>query len=160
MTMTSMLDAIGNRNVHRVIFLLLGFAAFLLLQLQYVLFWVPFYSNSPLPGYERAMAAGQIAPFFTATRQTMMAAAVVLFLLPMVSLFWARPVARKLNASVALWAGIMLGVVVVWISIPRLRNDSDMWPIDLVFLAFTTGLPMIAGTLVHLALAEFVFRKP
>ncbi len=41
----------------------------------------------------------------------------------------------------------MVSLVAIWVATPQFRNDSNMWPIDLVFLAFVTGVPVFAGSL-------------
>ena len=38
----------------------------------------------------------------------------------------------------------------IWVATPKLRNDSNMWPIDFVFLAVMTGVPMLVGRVLGL----------
>jgi hypothetical protein len=44
----------------------------------------------------------------------------------------------------------MGAVVLVWLATAQLRQDSNMWPIDFVFLSVLTGLPMLVGRTIGL----------
>jgi hypothetical protein len=44
----------------------------------------------------------------------------------------------------------MIAVVLIWVATARLRQDSNMWPIDFVFLAVQTGVPMAVGRTIGL----------
>ena len=44
----------------------------------------------------------------------------------------------------------MAACVVIWVATAKLRNDSNMWPISLVFLAVMTGVPMLIGRVLGL----------
>jgi hypothetical protein len=60
------------------------------------------------------------------------------------------PTGHRRGTGAALWAGIMSAVVLVWVGTARLRQDSNMWPIDFVFLSVMTGVPMLVGRLIGL----------
>ena len=44
----------------------------------------------------------------------------------------------------------MIAVVLIWVATARLRQDSNMWPIDFVFLAVETGVPLVVGRTIGL----------
>jgi hypothetical protein len=124
-------------------FFLVGLAAILALQAQFFLLWHPFYSRFPWRGYENATAEGNIPPSISGSRMTLYVAMIALLLLPLIVLWFTN--ARRQAAAILIWAGVMVGVVLVWIATPRLRQDSNMWPIDLVILAIETGIPLAIG---------------
>ena len=56
-----------------------------------------------------------------------------------------------------------LALLPVWVGTTRLREDSNMWPIDLVFLVFATGLPLLLGGLCQACLevaVAFLRKQP
>ena len=82
-------------------------------------------------------------PFFTSSPRSELVAGAVLFAMTLGMTL--LPTGRAALTGVAIWAGVMAAVVVLWVATPPLRNDSDMWPIDLVFLAVNTGVPILLG---------------
>lgn len=71
---------------------------------------------------------------------------------------WWFPGRRLVGAVLALWTGVMLAVLGIWVATPRLREDSNMWPIDLVVIAYQTGAPLVVGTLFFLVVRKLVSR--
>jgi len=124
-------------------FAALGAGAFLLLQLHFAVTWTSYYAHFPIMGFQRAMESGLIPPFLTTSTRSLLVGRVVLLLLPLGTL-WFRN-GRRRDALLALWSGVMLVLVLVWIGTKRLREDSNLWPFDLVFLLFVTGVPLLLG---------------
>ena len=60
------------------------------------------------------------------------------------------PPGQRPGTGAALWVGVMTGIVLAWVATARLREDSNMWPISLAFLAVMTGLPMLVGRTIGL----------
>lgn len=137
-------------------YLLFGLAAFALLQLHYALAWTSYYARYPIRGYDGAIEKGLIPPSLMGSTRSMLVGWIVLVLLPLVAL-WFR-VGRRRTAVVAMWAGVMIALVGIWIGTPRLRQDSNMWPIDLVFLLFMTGLPLLIGAVLQFLLEAAIHR--
>lgn len=133
-------------------FAALGAGAFLLLQLHFAIAWKSYYAHFPFMGYQRAMESGLIPPSLTTSTRSLLVGRVVLVLLPLGSL-WFRN-GRRRDALLALWSGVMLALVLVWVGTKRLREDSNLWPIDLVFLLFVTGMPLLLGALFQAGLQE------
>ncbi len=131
-----------NRNfAGMVLCAVLGGAAVLVLQWHFSHAWSSYYSRFPWPGYQAAMQGGHVPAFLTSSPRSVLIGCVVLFMLPFVALRFGRlPL-----STLALWAGVMVALVAVWVATPQLRQDSNLWPIDLVVLSFITGLPLIAG---------------
>ena len=129
------------------IFLLMGAGAVtvLALQLQFVILWHAYYSRFPYPGYSYAMEVGAVAPFLMASVRSTQITRFVLSRLSVTT--WWFPGRRLAGAGLALWTGVMIAVVGIWVAVPRLREDSNMWPFDLVALSYQTGAPLIVGTL-------------
>jgi len=44
----------------------------------------------------------------------------------------------------------MVAVVLIWLATARLRQDSNMWPIDFIFLAVLISVPMVVGRTIGL----------
>jgi hypothetical protein len=145
-----------RRELGSRMFVLVGAVAFLLLHLQFVLWWDSYYSRFPFYGYRSAMAAHQVPPFFTSSERSLLVARFALAVLPLIALPFASITPWK--AVRAMWGGVMLAVILIWISTPALRQDSNLWPIDLVFLAVTTGIPLVLGMFTYL-LAVSVLRQ-
>ena len=82
--------------------------------------------------------------FLTTSPRSYPVGCVVLFLLPFLALGFGHP----FRSTLALWTGVVVGLVIAWISTPQLAQDSNMWPIDLLFLALCAGIPVWAGGLV------------
>lgn len=95
-----------------------------------------------------AMAEHRIPPFFASSERSLLIARIVLAVLPLLALPFASVTPWK--AVRAMWGGVMLAVVVIWVATPALRQDSNMWPIDLVFLAVMTGIPLVLGMFAYL----------
>ena len=133
-------------------FALIGAGAFLLLQLHVAAAWTSYYSHFPLAGYQHAMEEGRIPPFFTTSVRSLQIGCGLLVFLPLGSL-WFRNGSRR-AASMGLWAGVLLAVISVWLSSAPLRQDSNMWPIDLVVLSLVTGAPLFVGTALQAVLQE------
>jgi hypothetical protein len=129
-------------------FILVGAAAFLLLHLQFALWWESYYSHFPVDGYQAAMAAHRVPPFFASSERSLLVARLVLAVLPLLALPFAGVTPWK--AVWAMWGGVMVAVVFIWVATPALRQDSNMWPIDLVFLAVMTGIPLVLGMFAYL----------
>lgn len=60
------------------------------------------------------------------------------------------PSARGPWLGIAMWAGVMCAVVAIWLATPTMRNDSNLWPVDLVVNGAMTGAPMLIGRTVGL----------
>jgi len=117
---------------------------FLILHLYFVLAWDTLYAPYPWPGY----APGVSPPVFTSSPSSQLVAYAVLFAIPLgLTLL---PAGRRPWMGLAMWAGVMAAIVLVWIATPQLRNNSNMWPISLVFLSFKTGVPMLIGRTIGL----------
>ena len=126
-------------------YLLAAAVIFLFLHLYFVLSWDSLYAPHPWRGY----APGVAPPFFTSSPRSELVAGAVLFAMTLGMTL--LPAGRAALTGVAIWAGVMAAVVVLWVATPPLRNDSDMWPIDLVFLAVNTGVPILLGWIAGLA---------
>jgi hypothetical protein len=123
-----------------------GFLVLLGLQLQFVLLWNGYYSRFPWPGYSTAMKAGLVPPFLTTSPKSYFMTRITLLFPPLVALLF--PKESLVRAWFSLWAGAMAATVAIWVATPRLRNDSNLWPIDLVYLGYVTGLPLFLGIIV------------
>ena len=140
----------GSVKSRTSIFVAIGAVTMLLLQLHFVLFWKSYYSHFPVQGYQGAMAAGNVSPFFTGSAQSLQITEIVLFALPLLVLWFARE--SSWTSTLGLWSGVMLSVVIIWLATKRLREDSNMWPIDLVFLSFLTALPLFLGCVTQIVI--------
>jgi len=127
-------------------FSLAGFLAILALQLQCMLLWGVFYSRFPWEGYSNAMQMGAIPASLTTSQASCALMIVALVLLPLLS--FRSPNQRLFPVWSGLWLGVMTGLIAIWISTPQLRNDSNLWPIDLVMLAIATAIPVLVGTVI------------
>lgn len=125
-------------------YLLAAAAVFLALQLYFVVTWDSFYAQHPWPGY----AAGILPPFFMSSPKSVPIGCAVLFATSfMLTLI---PSARGPWLGIAMWAGVMCAVVAIWLATPTMRNDSNLWPVDLVVNGAMTGAPMLIGRTVGL----------
>ena len=138
--------------IRTLVFALLGGLAFLALQWQLSHAWTSYYSRFPWRGYEQAMREGHVAPVLTTSPRSLLIGRVVLLLFPLVALWFGA--GRPITSTMALWGGVMVSVVAIWAATPQLRQDSNMWPIDLVFLAFCTGIPLLVGALVVIVIQK------
>jgi len=126
------------------LYLLGGAVVFLILQIHFVLAWDSLYAHYPWKGY----SPGGSPAFFSSSPKSLTIANAVLFAtafaLTMI------PPGQRPGTGMALWAGIMIAVVLIWLATARLRQDSNMWPIDFVFLAVLTSMPMVVGRAIGL----------
>ena len=76
----------------------------------------------------------------------------VIFSLPILTFWFAG--GRLISSTLALWAGVMVSLVTIWVATPQLRQDSNMWPIDLVLLAFSSGIRLLVGALVFVMIQK------
>jgi hypothetical protein len=119
-------------------------AIFLGLHAYFVMAWDSLYAHYPWRGY----APGVSPPFFSSSPRSQVVAYAVLFATSLgLTLL---PSGRKPGVGIAMWAGIMAATVLIWVATPRLRNDSNLWPLDFVFLAFMTGMPMLIARAIGL----------
>jgi hypothetical protein len=112
---------------------------FLVLHLYFVQAWDGTYALHPWTGY----APGVAPPFFTSSPWSQLVASVVLLVMALALTL--IPSGGQRLIGIAMWAGVMAACVVIWVATAKLRNDSNMWPISLVFLAVMTGVPMLIG---------------
>ena len=122
-----------------VFYALAAAAVFLALQLYFVLAWPSHYAQHTWTGY----APGVSPPFFTSSPRSQIVASAVLGVMTLVLTL--MPGGRTRLLGTAMWLGVLAAIVLVWIATPRLRGDSDLWPIDLVLLAIMAGVPMLIG---------------
>ena len=149
-----------NREYAKIAFLaLVGAAAVLVLQWHFSRAWAGYYSQFPWQGYGQAMKAGHVPAFLTSSPRSLLVGTRALFALSLLTLLFAG--ARPFRSGLAIWAGAMVSLVGIWIATPQFRQDSNLWPIDLVLLGLSTGLPLMAGALVALVIqkAAGLFRK-
>jgi hypothetical protein len=146
-----------NRSYVRIVLLALaGMVAVLVLQWHFSQAWADYYSRFPWRGYEQAMREGLVPPFLTTSPRSFLVGSCALFAMPLLTLWFGG---RPLRSSLALWTGAMISLLGIWVATPQLRQDSNMWPIDLVFLLFDTGLPLLAGALTVLAVQKVAGLK-
>jgi hypothetical protein len=126
------------------LYVLAGAVVFLILHIHFVLVWDSLYALHPWTGY----APGRRPAFFSSSPRSVAIANVVLFATALALTM--IPPGQRPRIGVALWAGVMGAVVLVWLATARLRQDSNMWPIDFVFLSVLTGLPMLVGRAIGL----------
>jgi hypothetical protein len=120
-------------------YLLAAAVVFLIMHLYFVLAWDSVYAQHPWAGY----APGIAPPFFSSSPRSQLTASVVLLVMALALTL--IPSGGKRLIGIAMWAGVIAACVLIWVATPKLRNDSNMWPIDLVFLAVMTGVPMLVG---------------
>jgi len=133
-------------RVRNLLLILVGIIAVLVLQWHVSMAWHSYYSHFPLRGYSSAMQSGLIAPFLTSSTRAYQVTGIFLFLLPLITISLAQR--QFLKAGICLWCGVMAAVVAIWVATPKLREDSNMWPIDFLFLGFQAAVPIVAGFLV------------
>lgn len=121
----------------RYLYLAAGAIVFLILHLHFILAWDSLYADYPFAGTRAE------PPFFATSERSSLITTIVLFATALgLTLI---PKGNQPGLGVALWAGVVTAVVFVWLVTARLRQDSNMWPIDLVFVSAMTGLPMLWG---------------
>lgn len=130
-------------------FIVAGAFIMLLLQMNFALFWKSYYSHFPFKGYLDPIVG---PPFFSASTETLYVTLIVLFILPLVVLWFAR--ASSFVSTLGLLSGVMLANIAIWLSSKQLREDSNMWPIDLVLLTIMTAAPLFLG-----CITQIVIRK-
>ncbi len=143
---------LSSVKLRLLMFVILGSLSMGLLQLHFVLFWHSYYSHFPWLGYSNAMAQGRVPPFFTTSPRSLWITKIALFIVPLVALWFAR--GRYWLSALAMWAGVMLSVMLIWLGTARLREDSNMWPIDLVYLSFMTAFPLFLGSAICLVIQK------
>src|SRR5437762_3328569 len=126
------------------LYVLAGAAVFLILQTHFVLTWESLYAHYPWKGY----APGISPAFFTSSPRSLAITSAVLFATALA--LTVIPPGQQPWIGIALWAGVMIAVALVWVATARLRQDSNMWPIDFAFLAVQTGVPMVVGRTIGL----------
>src|SRR5262249_48496928 len=87
----------------------------------------------------------QVPAFLTTSPRSLLVGCIFLSLLPFLTLWFAA--CRLITSTLALWAGVTVSLVGIWVATPQFREDSNMWPIDFVLLAFSTGIPLLLGAL-------------
>ena len=126
------------------LYALAGAVVFLILQIHFVLTWEGLYAHYPWKGY----APGVSPAFFSSSPRSLTIANAVLFATALALTM--IPPGQRPGTGMALWTGVMIAVVLIWLATARLRQDSNMWPIDFVFLSVLTGLPMLVGRTIGL----------
>lgn len=129
------------------VLILTGAVAVFVLQMQFMLAWRAYYSHFPFRGYGSAMEQGLVPPFLTTSARGVQVTQIAFFALPLLALWRLR--GNVFTGAAALWAGVMFAVVVVWVATPQLRQDSNMWPIDLVLGSVMFGLPIAIGAFTY-----------
>ena len=142
-----------NRPLLRMsLFALAGGLALLILQWHFSQSWAGYYSRFGWRGYEQAMREGRVPAFLTTSPRSFLLGSSALFALPLLTLWFGGW--RPLRSSLALWAGVVVSLVGVWVATPQLRQNANLWPIDMILLFFGIGLPMMAGVLTVLAIEK------
>src|SRR5437016_10259361 len=101
-----------------------GAIILLILQFHFVLSWDALYAPHPWRGY----APGVAPPFISTSPRSLLIANFVLFTAALgLTLI---PSGKQAGVGAAQWAGVISAVVLVWVATARLRQDSNMWPID------------------------------
>ncbi len=126
------------------LYVLAGAVVLLILQIHFVLTWESLYAHYPWKGY----APGVSPAFFSSSPRSLTIADAVLFAMALALTM--VPPGQRSGIGGALWAGVMVAVVLVWLATARLRQDSNMWPIDFIFLAVLTSVPMVVGRTIGL----------
>ena len=126
------------------LYVLAGAVVFLILHIHFVLGWESLYAPYPWAGYN----PGASPAFFSSSPRSVAIANVVLFATALALTI--IPPGQRPGIGAALWGGVIIAVVLVWVGTARLRQDSNMWPIDFVFLSVLGGLPMLVGRTVGL----------
>jgi hypothetical protein len=124
--------------------LLLAILFMVAIQAQFLVLWRPLYAHPTWKGYEIAAERGYDVPFYTTSPRALLATEMLLFLFALALLlirrsFWPLVVPGLL-------IGAFLGAVGVWISTRRLREDSNLWPIDMLFLLVVTAVSIALGS--------------
>lgn len=119
-----------------------GFLAVLVLHLQTIAFWGVVYSQSPWPGYERAMALGLVDAHFL---NSPLARLVTRWALCLVGVAvgvlshdrqWARLGSLLSGSMLALFIGTV---------VPTWMWSSNLAPLFFVVGPFTIGVPIVGG---------------
>ena len=126
------------------LYVLAGAVVFLILHIHFVVAWDSLYAPYPWTGYY----PGGSPAFFSSSPRSLAIANVVLFAMALA--LTVIPPGQRPGIGSALWAGVMIAVVLIWVATARLRQDSNMWPIDFVFLAVRTGVPIVVGRTIGL----------
>ena len=134
-------------------FVIFGMLIILGLQLASVIFWQDFYSHMPFPGSPDPMPG---PPYILASVGTCVTTLTVLFLVPLGTLWFSR--SGSLAGTAGLLSGVILALIIIWLSIEQLRNNSSMWPIDLALLTIFAAIPLYLGCLMQMAI-RFVHNQ-
>jgi hypothetical protein len=126
------------------LYVLAGAVVFLILHIHFVVAWESLYAHHPWTGY----APGRSPAFFSSSPKSLAIASAVLLVMALA--LTVIPPGQRAGIGGALWAGVMIAVVLIWVATARLRQDSNMWPIDFVFLAVQTGVPIGVGRTIGL----------
>jgi hypothetical protein len=121
--------------------------AILGLQLSFVIFWQDFYSHMPFPEKINPVPG---PPYLLASLGTSITTLVVLFLVPLGTLWFSR--SGSLAGTAGLLLGVILASIIIWLSIEQLHNNSSIWPIDLALFTIITAIPLYLGCLVQMAI--------
>jgi len=142
-----------NRTLIRfALFTMVGVLVMLALQWHFSHAWTHYYARFPRQGYEQAMQEGHIPAFLTTSSRSALVGWMVIFALPILSFRFAA--GRLISSMLALWVGVMVSLVTIWVATPQLRQDSNMWPIDLVGLGLSTAIPLSLGAMVIALLSK------
>ena len=142
-----------NRSLIRILFFtLVGAVALLALQWHFSYAWTSYYSRFPWQGYGQTMREGHVPAFLTTSSRSSLVGGMVIFSLPILTFWFAG--GRLISSTLALWAGVMVSLVTIWVATQQLRQDSNMWPIDLVLLAFSSGIRLLVGALVFVMIQK------
>ena len=123
------------------LYVLAGAVVFLILHIHFVVAWDSLYAHHPWTGY----APGRSPAFFSSSPRSLAIANVVLFAMALA--LTVIPPGQRPGIGSALWAGVMIAAVLVWLATAPLGN---MWPIGFVFLAAWTGVPIGVGRTIGL----------
>src|SRR5215467_14659032 len=130
----------NRRSTRILLFALVGAVVIQGLQWHFSRAWTSYYSRSPWPGYQQAMREGHVPAFLTTSPRSFLVGCTVLFSLPFLTLWFGA--SRLISSALALWAGVVVSAVGIWVATPQLREDSNLWPIDFALLAFSTGISL------------------
>jgi hypothetical protein len=111
--------------------------------------WSAYFGGSTWAGYQ----PGNSPVFFGATPRSLYFFNTVL---AGASFFLAmnRWKAGQPTGALLVFAGAYTVEILIWIATPQLRQDSNLWPIDAVFVAGEAGFPVLIGRMLAGALTE------
>ena len=100
------------------LYVLAGAVVFLILHIHFVIAWESLYAQHPWTGYN----PGASPAFFSSSPRSVALANVVLFATALALTM--IPPGQRPRIGVALWAGVMGAVVLVWLATARLRQED------------------------------------